>query len=707
MMSLVNWLNQWSACLTERLDKFNANILESLSPTITTAASDTSEFSAETIMKLTWTLAPPTQAEYSIDSNSLVSTRESNDKQLSDLPQFNMVDIFLTAVVSIFEPEVFAIISTLLITLIFSVVFIYSLEKYFRSEKTYVTKSTKEENTETSNDECKEEHTKESNIHDRINKDHRINDSPHGASDASFSLRRQSSNLDGINIEFFDNFFAEEYTVSDINSIVRIQDNFLYGKNFEQEDSLMDIIDSKENLQTNEKNPEIKLAEPIKSSKVILENASPALGVQVDCPQTVNKSDLESSTEWQKSEILPLKPSKTYNDNNKIKRSTDIEPFQTHLYSNLSINNDLSKNYLASRINIDLEEELENNVIEEDQIKEEQEQKSLDELLVGYNKKLDPIIMPIMYSSYPKDTLNELGSMDLNSYQLPTKIEAILQAQEDFDPIDFFEINSDLYLNFEDMDIDSFLEVKFQQDMVTLTIHTIHIFRFLVCNSYEGDHLGVTKYIELIQNNLNNFIGLLNDDLSIKLKEELIYLIRDLITFAADNSISLEELRNGYVSMMNLYISTDNLNDQTFQTKQLISSNLAIIICSISRDSFSQFFVSLLLEKLSSKTNLEETLVLTQFFKYYISFNKGHLCDTEFATFLLKVFKSLIQNLSGNVMENIFSELIIIYLILLETILHNSKGDSEKLSEHKSLLSEIHSLLNPMSKKQLPAPQFD
>lgn len=726
------WFNQWFSELGQRIDKFNAYLLETNDPAITSVPGVCvvleTGYKYETNLKHSLNLAPSTRnngLNTFVEQTFVLSNRENPPGLGFHSNLDSMLFIFFTSISSICDTEIFAVFSILCLAFIVALFLKYS----FKALNPTINSQYKNSSAMVLQDGDNESEFVEGNDSQAstdMNLDQLDSDSESkgkggiSGSDKSYNLRKQSTNLGDENVDYFDNWLPEEYT-SNTSSIQRIQDNFLFGKIFEEEDDLMDVIASDENIGSKENLIDITHPKLITSSKAVLDNTSSSPQLE---PRVSLKNDMTNI----------LKPSNVYSTNTKNNSTFSIDSIQNHFYLNHSPSHNLSNNSLASRIEVDLENELENNLMDFDAEKEQKEKSSLINLLDLYNEGLNPLVMPLLLptdlnSEQHKVSIEKRSKISDQYCQLPTSIQVILQSNSDFDPVDFFasEYNN-LTLDFDKIDTESFLKLKFNEHVKNLTIEIIHIFRFFVSNKYDGDNPGIQEYIKSIHENLMNFVSFLEDSIPFSSKMELVYLVSDLVTFAEDGALLNEQLQTCFQALLNF--ATANTTEDHLSSQELISANLVIITCALNEASFTECFLEFLVEMvqdLSQDASQQSTKVqmCLQCFIYYISFNKKKFSNPNLISQCLSILNYLSLSLKYQLEleyngttedddekdgreegDNIITELVTLYLVFLEVLIscrEENQNYSREYVNHKMELQAIQHLLNPFTTKLLPS----
>lgn len=226
-------------------------------------------------------------------------------------------------------------------------------------------------------------------------------------------------------------------------------------------------------------------------------------------------------------------------------------------------------------------------------------------------------------------------------HELDPRLKAILVSNKEFDPVDFFDLNGVNDVNFTDFDITNYLKSQFNKDLMNLTHEFVDLLRFLICNEYEGEKAGLFDYINEIKSNLVLFINnIRNLDCSIN----IVYLIRDIITYAEDEAIDLQTV--------NLFINTifDALD---IIPLSVVSLSVCVVLCSLNLTDFTDVF----LHHFPSRSE-----VMLQCLKYYVCFNQVDSVDQKF---ILEILLSVIPKAS-TVDLKIINELMDIFWIFKE-----------------------------------------
>ncbi|WEJ96463.1 hypothetical protein PSN45_004002 [Yamadazyma tenuis] len=162
---------------------------------------------------------------------------------------------------------------------------------------------------------------------------------------------------------------------------------------------------------------------------------------------------------------------------------------------------------------------------------------------------------------------------------------------------------------------------QFDQDMKSWNVEMIKRFRFFVSHKSEDEE--AEEYADIIKESMASFIFLLNPkDLDSVLTNELVCLIRDIITYAEDEAINVEHV---VLFLYKLLL----LSQQSEVHYKIASTNFMVVICVLKQEEFSHIFNELINSEVS-KLGLK---ILVQGFKYYISFNGDDLDSYQMAGF--------------------------------------------------------------------------
>lgn len=411
-----------------------------------------------------------------------------------------------------------------------------------------------------------------------------------------YHLRSQSSNISG-NIEYFDDWLADELTYSNAGSLERIENQLFRSKaipnrsgvpEVEKEGNLLDIIgvlenNQKENLQTKAKRPEINLNKTIVSSKVVIEEESEKENEYTEYHGNENR--LKKAILHEESTNLPLKTFEILNEFHKTFNSYD----KTKYIADNSVRNVYpirkSNSIVLPLITNDIKSEPDWQKVPDFQ----QEPEALS-ILKQWNANLS--------KEYEE-------SLD---YKLSDQLKMILQNR--VDPTVFFDSKG--FVSEESIDCDfKYLETAFNENLKSLNNKTLEMMRFMVQNEYEGDDVGVLQYTILIKAHLPKFMEIINDEF----QAGLFLLIRDIFVFS--DEVNLLDL--------NQIISIGLLNLESLGY-DFIVHNLIIIVTALNYSLFAEWAKNYLNDTFKIMTENTQMVFLT-IYKYWVCFNHDKILN--------------------------------------------------------------------------------
>ncbi|CAH6718840.1 hypothetical protein CLIB1444_01S15676 [[Candida] jaroonii] len=274
-----------------------------------------------------------------------------------------------------------------------------------------------------------------------------------------------------------------------------------------------------------------------------------------------------------------------------------------------------------------------------------------------------------------------------HEHRLSRKMQFLIQNM--VEPIDYFNYHELVTIDWAKFNEEEFSEERFKGDLNVLDEGTISIFRFLVSNEYNGDAIGLKKYIALINEKVDFFIEKVLESFNYS----LFTLIRDILTFG--DKINLAQLKKIFEMI--------GLGDTDLENIEIIN-NIIIIVNAIDSKSMFLFFQLEFLEypNFSEPRKLSHLKIL----KYYIAFNKEKLLnDINLVIVITSQFSKMVQVIINSHSPKELAELIDTYLLFNSFLSKINIPPSLGLNILDNLVL-VHEKLKVKTTSHLPAPEF-
>lgn len=257
--------------------------------------------------------------------------------------------------------------------------------------------------------------------------------------------------------------------------------------------------------------------------------------------------------------------------------------------------------------------------------------------------------------------------------------KSILFADVPSDPVDLFPYNMDVNLDWQYVDFEQFAPEQFQQDLSDLSEETLKLYSFLVSNQYEGESVGLERFIFQIKTHVNAFIDKLYEKHQ-QLVKPLICLVTDIITFSDDESISLEDVIKFFLVLLEWF-------ERETELFNVITSSLIVTSSSLAPHVFVQIFNRCIDNGLTNK----QLRLMLKAYSFYLCFNMKDLTD-ESMSYLVDAVVEFVSTQGENI--HFFESSVIFQLRDIILIIEEGhKANSNIVETQAGKLNQVFPLL--------------